>query len=283
MNQKPISRYADHIPVPSAALRQISLMIRNPDVSTADLAETLKLDPAIASKVLRLANSAYIGLPRTVSTVKHAVVLLGIKRIHSLIITSELLSPLKNAGTLPFAIDRFRRHAVMVAFIAESIARHIKRYVTIDENELFSGALLHDIGKLLAGVIDASKVQEIYERSKSLSIPFYRAENDDFSHTILGGILAEKWGFPEILIACIQGHHTAACFPELHRVVSIIHIADIMAHILGFAVFSDEKTPALDDAALLEVDLPVERLRVIAEDILKKQDQISSLLEIIEE
>ena len=55
-----------------------------------------------------------------------------------------------------------------------------------------------------------------------------------------------------------------------------------MAHLLGYALYPDEKTPAIDDAALSSVRLPVERLRVIAEDILKQQDQIASLLEIID-
>jgi putative nucleotidyltransferase with HDIG domain len=283
MNHKLITRFTEHMPVPSTSLRQISRVIGDPEASAFDVAESLKLDPTLTSKVLRLANSAYIGMPRTVSNVKHAVILLGIKRIHSLLITSEILSPFKDSRSLPFSIDRFRRHSVIAAYIAESIARHIKRYTYIDEHELFSGALLHDIGKLVAAVIDESAVLEVYERAKALSIPFYRAEEDDFSHSILGNLLAEMWGFPEVLAACIKGHHCAACFPKMHRIVSITHIADVMAHLLGFALFPDEKTPAIDEAALFEIELPVERLRVIAEDILKKQDQISSLLEILEE
>jgi HD-like signal output (HDOD) protein len=95
-------------------------------------------------------------------------------------------------------------------------------------------------------------------------------------------MLAERWLLPEELTACIRGHHTAACFPLLHRMVSVIHIADVMAHLLGYALYPDEKTPAIDDAALSAVQLPVERLRVIAQDILRQQDQIDSLLEMFD-
>ena len=272
----------ERLPVPSSMVHRISAVVASPDTSASDIAEVLRMDPALSSKVLRLANSAFIGIPRTVSSLPNAVVLLGIKRIHSLVLTSELLAPVNNAFSLPFSIDRFRRHAVTVAFIAESIARHLKRYDAPDEHELFSGALLHDIGKLMAGMIDPDRVTEIYKRCMVRSIPYYRAEGEDLSHTQLGLMLAERWQFPSGLAACIRGHHTAACFPELHRMVSVIHIADVMAHLLGFALFPDEKTPALDDAALAEVQLPVERLRVIAEDILGKQEQISSLLEILD-
>ncbi len=282
MIDKRISRVMERLPVPSSVVHRISMVASNPDTSASDVAEVIKGDPTLSGKVLRLANSSFVGIPRTVSSLPNAVVLLGVKRIHSLVLTTELLSPAKNIAALPFSIDRFRRHAVTVAFIAESIARHLKRYDAPDEHELFSGALLHDIGKLLAGIADPVGVAAIYKRCRQRSIPYYRAENEELSHTLLGLALAEQWKFPWELTACIRGHHTAACFPEQHRLVSVIHIADVMAHLLGFALFPDEKTPALDDAALAEVQLPVERLRVIAEDILEKQEQIASLLEILE-
>lgn len=282
MNQKLFSRAIERLPVPSSVLRRISRLLADPETSANTIAEVLKLDPALSGKVLRLANSAYIGIPRTVSSLPHAVVLLGMKRIHGIVLTSELLTPFHHSTSLPFSMDRFRRHAVTVAFIAESIGRHLQRYDALNEHELFSGALLHDIGKLLAGAVDPDAVSEIHKRSRKLTIPFYRAERDEFSHTFLGLQLAQRWQFPTELSACIRGHHTAACFPELHRMVSIIHIADIMAHLLGYALYPDEKTPAIDDAALSAVQLPVERLRVIAEDILKQQEQIGSLLDIFD-
>ncbi len=282
MDQRLVSKAIKHLPVPSSVLRRISRVLGDPEVSAAAVADVLRLDPALSGKVLRLANSAYIGIPRTVSSLPHAVVLLGIKRIYSIVLTSELLAPFHSSPSLPFSIDRFRRHAVTVAFIAESIAKHLQRYDALDEHELFSGALLHDIGKLVAGAIEPQKMTAVYERSKSLSIPFYRAENDEFSHITFGFMLAEQWHFPEELTACIRGHHTAACFPELHRMVSVIHIADVMAHLMGYALYPDEKTPAIDDAALSAVQLPVERLRVIAENILKQREQIASLLEILD-
>lgn len=282
MNEKLISKAIEHLPVPSSVLRRISTVIKNPDASSGDVADALRLDPSLSGRVLRLANSAYIGIPRTVSSLPHAVVLLGMKRIHSLVLTSELIAPFRNFGALPFSIDRFRRHAVTVAFIAESIARHLQRYDALDEHELFSGALLHDIGKLLAGMVDSGAVEMAYSQSVKRSVPFYRAEREHFSHAVLGLKLAEKWQFPPELAACIRGHHTPACFPELHRMVSVIHIADVMAHVLGYQLYADEKAPDIDDAALLAVQLPLERLRVIGEDIVERQAQITSLLEIFD-
>lgn len=282
MDQKIISRAIEHLPVPTSVIRRINRVISNPDVSGADVADAISLDPILCGKVLRLANSAYVGLPNRVSSLPHAVVLLGIKRVHSLVLTSELITPLSKQDALPFSLDRFRRHAVTVAYVAESIARHLKRYDAMDEHELFSGALLHDIGKLLAGIVDKKKVRETYETARKQNIPFYRAEKEELSHTVLGHAIAEKWHLPPELGASIRGHHTPACFPELHRTVSVVHIADVMTHLLGYPIYADEKTPNIDDGALQAIQLPFERLRVIGEEILKKQERIASLLEILD-
>lgn len=279
MDQKTIARAIARLPTPSGAIRHISMVIRNKEASASDVADALRLDPVLLGKTLRLANSAYIGMPRTVSSLQYAIVLLGIKRIHALLLTSELLAPFSNSTSLPFSLDAFRRHAVTVAFIAESIARHLKRYNALDEHEIFSGALLHDIGKLLAADIFRDEVIGTLARCAAMELPFYRAEGSDYAHTRLGVLLAQQWHFPPDLAACIGNHHGPACAaPEYHRIVSIIHIADIMAHLLDRATIADEVAPHIDEAALRAVELPVERLRVIAVDILKQQDQIDSLL-----
>lgn len=283
LNLSVVGRYIERMPVPSSVVRHITRIINDPEASATAIAEAVRLDPAFGAKVLRLANSAYIGLPRRISSLPHAVALLGIKRIYSIVLASELITPLNRSKTLPFSFDRFRSHAVITAFIAEAIAKNLKRYSALDEHEIFSGALLHDIGKLLAGTIDPAGMKAIHERCTELSIPYYRAESDEFSHTVIGAMLAQRWQLPEELAACIRGHHAAACFPQLHRMVSVIHIADVMAHLLGYPLYPDEKTPAIDDAALAAVQLPVERLRVIAGDILQRQEQIASLLELFNE
>ncbi len=282
MDQKLLFRAIERIPVPSSVLCRLARVTGNPTASASDVAATLQLDPALSGKVLRLANSAYVGIPRTVSSLPNAVVLLGMKRIYALAITSELIAPLLDSSRLPFSTARFRRHSVTVAFIAEAIGRCLKRYDSLDEHELFSCGLLHDIGKLPAGTVDPEGVTSVYRRSRKLRIPFFRAEKEEMSHTALGLTLANKWHFSPELSACIRGHHTPVCFPELHRLVSVIHIADVMAHLLGVATYPDEKAPQVDDAALEAVRLPPERLRVIGEDALKQQEKIASMLEILD-
>ena len=81
-----------NLPIPTPVLQRINAIMANADSSAQDIVEAIKLDPVMVSRVLKLANSAYIGVPRTVSSLKNAVVLLGQKRIRALALSSSLLA-----------------------------------------------------------------------------------------------------------------------------------------------------------------------------------------------
>jgi putative nucleotidyltransferase with HDIG domain len=266
------------LPSPSPVLRRIAAVTANPESPVSQVVDALKLDPAIAGKILRLANSAYIGMPRSVSSLHNAVVLLGTKRIQSIIMVAQFADPFngkKNAHSFP--LERYWRHSTTLALIAESIGRHLKRYEIVDEQELFSAAILHDIGKLVLAVHEPSVLVEADQRARREQVPFYCAENDSFSHTAIGALLSEKWGFPFELSAAIASHHAPDRAGAHARFVSIIHVADVTAHLIGYSTFEDEIAPLLDEKALAAIQLPPERLRVIAETEVENQSKIEEL------
>jgi len=138
----------EELPSLTPVLAKLDAVIADPTSSADDMAKVLKLDPALAGRVLRLANSAYVGLPQSVGSITSAVVLLGQKRIRSLAITSGILSGFKTTNELPFALAHFWRHSIGAALVAESITKYLKRYAAIDGDEAFAAGLLHDVGKL---------------------------------------------------------------------------------------------------------------------------------------
>ena len=92
MEQKAFSRAVSALPSLTAVLRRIFAVVEDSNSSVLDITRVLQMDPAITGKVLRLANSAYIGIPHTVSSIQNAVTLLGTRRIQSLILVSILSS-----------------------------------------------------------------------------------------------------------------------------------------------------------------------------------------------
>lgn len=283
MEQKAFSRAASALPSLTAVLNRIFAVVDDSKSSAVDIVRVLQLDPAITGKVLRLANSAYIGLPRTVSSIQNAVTLLGTRRIHSLVLVS-ILSSVKKKECAPFPVISYWRHSVSTALIAEAIAKSLRRYdCPIDENELFSAAILHDIGKLIAGTLDPESFVQFYKQSILKDVPFYQTENGEESHSFLGGCYAEHWGFPNELKQCILLHHQPLSDNKLALRVSIIHIADIMAHVLGFKTFPEETTPLVQQEVLNSIGLPLERLRVIAQSVIEDQKSIESFMDLMSE
>ena len=268
------------LPTPSPVLKRIVSVVANVESSASDIVSALKLDPAIVGRILKLANSAYIGMPRTISSLQNAVVLLGVKRIHSLVMATEMINPLRLGSECPFTIHDYWRHSITVAFAAESIAKHLRRYDEIDPEEVFSAGLLHDIGKLVLGGLKAEMTAQLYDQSLRENVAVHKKESGEFTHTRSGALLSEHWNFPLELREAIEFHHEPSRDCEQYRLVSIVHIADYMAHVLGYSLKQGEPNPELNDEALASVQLPLERLRVIAENALIDEQRIEAIIDL---
>jgi putative nucleotidyltransferase with HDIG domain len=266
------------LPVLSPVVGRIAQVVSNAESSVDAVVDALKLDPVIGGKVLKLANSAYVGIPRTISSVKNAVVLLGQKRIHSLVLATTVLSSLSAGRQLPFSLYRYWKHSITVAMIAETVARHLKRYSPIDTEDLFSAGMLHDIGKLVLGMWNAEALDAAIQASIAKNAPFHSVEDASASHCFAGGVLSDHWNFPPSLKSAILLHHAPEQAQEFRRLVSIVHMADVMAHIIGFSTFEREPLPSPSACAVEDVRLPPERLRVIADDALKNEKKTESFI-----
>jgi len=275
--------WINNLPTLSPVLQRINSVMSNPTSSADNVEQALKLDPVIAGKVLRLANSAYVGIPRTISSLKNAIVLLGFKRIHSLVMASTILSSFPGRGVKQ-AIDlaRYWRHSITVALVAESIARHLNRYEAVDSDDLFTAGILHDIGKLILGGFDPERLGAAAAKSREKKTAFYMVEEDEWSHGRAGELLAYHWNFPRDLTASIRYHHAPFERDEFHRMIAIVHLSDVIVHIMGIQVFSDEIAPAFNDRAVALVQLPPERLRVIAQDAIGNQKRLESMLQFMD-
>lgn len=271
-----------NLPTPSPVLLRIESVVKNPDAAISEIAEAIRLDPAIASKVLRLANSVYLGANRTVSSLQNAIVLLGSKRVHSLVLASELLNSFNTKGNLSdiFVLDKYWTHSVTTALIAEKIASNLRRYEMVDLDEIFICALLHDIGKLLIAQVYPAAMRDAFERSTKNNLPYWKCEDEQLCHTAVGEYLAEYWSFPSILPAVIKKHHEPDNAEEFTKVASVVHIADIIAHSIGSVLFEKEISPQINTFALETVALSPERFRVIAESAIDDQKKSAVFIEL---
>jgi putative nucleotidyltransferase with HDIG domain len=269
------------LPGMEQTLRKLSDIVANPDSTAGNVAEAVRFDPALAAKVLRLANSAYVGLPRAIDSIKSAVVLLGQKRVYSVALTAGVLKAMNIKDGTPLSQLDFWRHSVAVGMIAESISKSVRRQGAVDSDGAFTAGLLHDIGKLALASFLPGPFRESAERCIENGIPFFQAEQGEMSHVVAGRLLAEKWNFPEDLSNAIAWHHKPLKNAAGKRIVSIVHLADAVAHLMDVPAIRGEAPPQLDTGAIAMVNIQPERLRTIATEALSNEKKIESLIECI--
>lgn len=244
------------MPVLPESIHQILRLTEDPDSTVQDIEREILKDQSLASKVLRLANSAYYGYPRKIGTISEATILLGFQAIRSLTLASSvnklLIQELPGYGLKKYELWR---QSQSCAIVSRMIARKIK----FKKPELaYVAGLLHDIGKVILNHYVAKRYQEIMEKVKNENKSFLEAEREilGFDHSQVGAKLAEKWNFPPELVEAIAYHHAPENASILPVLVSIVHIADVIVMFMGIGMGADGMAYLVSELALqtLQID-----------------------------
>jgi HD-like signal output (HDOD) protein len=213
--------------LPSVAM-QIFNIASDPNSSGTELAAIVTKDPALTSKLLKTVNSAFYGSPQKISSVKHAIVLLGSEEIVDIafgLAAAKVFDVKPLEGVLNPKV--LWHHAICSALIAQSISRTLPQFRDVG---VFTATLLHDVGKifLIANYPDIYK--DLTKDSKTLDLPLFEMEEDYFGlhHAIVGKYLASQWNLPEMLINAISYHHQPYSSPGESAVAAITGLADYL-------------------------------------------------------
>ena len=215
----------------------------NPNCSLAQIAISIQNDPALTTRILKLVNSNYYGLPGQVTSVDHAVRLLGRERCKHTLIGSVVGSVFDTDENPAFSIHAFWQHSIKTALIARQLA-----YFTngIEEPEaMFTAGLLHDIGKLMLierfpNQMLAAEETMIRRRVDELSAEISQV---GLTHTAVGEALMSHWGLPEILVDCVRCHHEAVHDGPNRHATHLIYLAN---HLSAYV-------PPLDETETLAI------------------------------
>jgi len=230
----------DSLPsLPSIVMKLIEV-VNSSDSSAEDAAELIEKDPALTSKMIRLANSAFYGIPRSISSVTSAVVVLGFNTIRSLVLSASVAKMFEGKHSLD--MDRFWKHSVVTAMASKIIVRHLMSVRMMDPESAFCAGVLHDIGKLIFSQYMSEDYAAVCAYAREKRVPLIEAE-DKFlgvNHAKVGKILAEKWSLPLDLEYAIVHHHHPEGAEKALNLANIIHLADIITHDLGCNLWDDE-------------------------------------------
>ncbi|HVT87496.1 MAG TPA: GGDEF domain-containing protein [Tepidisphaeraceae bacterium] len=190
--------------LPSIAVQVLELAQRA-DIDIAEIARIISKDPALSSKILRTVNSSFYGRSQHVGTISHALVILGLQSVKTLVLGFSLVTSLTKNKSKGFKHIHYWRRCIYSATAARQLAAKI---CVVQQEEAFLAALLMDIGMLVLDQVECEKYGELYQKAKSHSDLYVsEAETLGMTHAEVGGMLAQQWKLPPVLSAPIANHH----------------------------------------------------------------------------
>jgi len=244
---------------PFSAIANRALKLTNdPRSSAVDISRVISYDPAFTARVLRMANSAYYGFARKVTTVSEAIVILGYETLKSVVLALTL-QKFYDREVHGYGLEKgdLWKHSVGCALAARLIATQV-RYKSIEE--AFVAGLLHDVGKVILNQYVRDEIDVIIELSGSQGLSFAEAEKKvlGFDHQDIGSKVAEKWNFNEKIVEAIRCHHRPDRARKDPELTAIVHVADFVCLSLGLGIGSDGMLYPLKKEALhvLKLDEP---------------------------
>ena len=262
--------------MPATAARLMPLL-QNPDASASKIEDILKYDPGLTANILKLTNSAYFGLPSRVSSVRQAIMLLGWKRLLQLVMTM-CMSALMKKPVPGYDLPRgaLWRHSVAVSVAADLL---VKSLSISDADEVFTAALLHDIGKLVLG----DYVQEDLEKIEGMVTKGISFEVAEFvvlgtNHATIGARILQNWSLPQELVNAVSWHHDPENCDHYCMLSDVVHIANIVGRRVGFGKGRDGQAlePSLEVAERLGFNQG--HIDALAEQTLQEVGKLTDIL-----
>lgn len=256
------------LPTAPKVVEELINSFNDADVSTTEIAKKVATDPVMSAKLLRLANSAYYHVSRSIGTVDDAVMMLGFVTVRTLVISSGLVSGFKAVPGLD--LKQFWRYSLHSAVAAKWIAKQAKENTDL----AFTIGMMHAIGHLVIHSAAPEQAMQLDKIAPPLDSRRLDAEQSSLGYTYadVGAELAKRWKFPEQFSAGIAGFPDPLAAKPLNRMAAVIHLAAWKARVDENKLSADEISACYPSAVAKALGL--------AEDVLI--DDMPSLEELSE-
>jgi HD-like signal output (HDOD) protein len=255
--------------LPEITLKIVSI-VEDPSSTAQDLHKVISKDPALCTRILKVVNSAFYGLPGQIGSINRAIVLLGLNAVKNIAIAASLAKLFKGGQLTPnLSAKDLWLHAIAVGSATKLLAEQMKIGLA---DEAFLAGLLHDIGLMVMMQWDRNKLIELIEKVNAAgpgaNMLEIEAEVFGASHPEFGSALSERWKFPKSFTTVIGWHHKPLDLPFDQRTLpAMVFIADRLAAELsaGFKMDTpDLSIPAdvLESVRLTPADLDAVRAKL---------------------
>lgn len=230
--------------LPEITVRIIEL-VEDPRSTAQDLHKVISQDPALCSRILKVVNSSFYGLPGQIGSINRAIVMLGLNAVKNIAIAASLVKLFRGGElTQGFSAKMLWDHCSAVAAGCKIINDRLRLGLG---DEAYLAGLIHDIGLVVEMQFDRNRLVEVLKRtglnaSGEPANEMREIEEDVFgaNHQDFGAALCEKWRFPRPFSMVTGYHHKPLETPaESKTLVSTVYLADRLAARLGVGFRGD--------------------------------------------
>ncbi len=218
-----------NLPSLPIVVTKIIAAVDDPRASVSRLNELIEQEPALATKMLRLANSAYFGRRNGIVSLSQCSLVLGFNTIRSLALSASVQQLVLGTGVRHFDPHAFWRHSLGSGVGSRVLARK----AGTDAEAAMAAGLVHDIGMLVLDVVCPKEFEEALKLHQT-GMPELEAEKQVLgaTHPEVGGWLAAKWKLPDSIIAAISWHHQPGSAGTHAGLASVVSLADQLTTVL---------------------------------------------------
>ena len=271
-----VSRTADLVSLPDIYIR-LKAVVDDPESSMADVANVVANDPALAARLLKIANSPYFGFPARITSIARATSLLGTQQIHDLVLATTVAEAFSGIPTELINMQDFWSNSIRCGLLCRRLAQACN---VLDSERLFVEGLLHDVGHLVMyqGLPEASAAALL--ESQQQYRPLYQIEREliGFDYAQVGAALMHSWHFPPGLIESVHYQNEPARAGKFPLEVAIMHIAVRLIQHTVAGVKVAEGIPRIDAAAWQATGLAQE---VIEPVCAKAAEQLATTIDML--
>jgi len=244
-------------PLP-AVLSQLLGLLSDDSCSSTEIAAMIERDSVLSGSVLRCVNSAYYGVSSRVSSIRHAVTLLGFATVRNLGLAFSMRRMMQSSQPAGKTYATYSRHALACALMTQFLA-HLTRSPELEA--AFAAGLFHDIGKLLVFTTTPELTPKIIQEWEG-GASYSEAESSvlGVTHAELSAAVVNSWKLAEEIELAVRCHHDPASATGGHALAPsnppslawLVHAANTAVKHAGFEAISSPHCPPDDPLDLFQ-------------------------------
>ncbi|HEX4349333.1 MAG TPA: HDOD domain-containing protein [Verrucomicrobiae bacterium] len=195
---------------------------------TAQIAEIIRRDPSLTSRLLKLVNSVYFGLTTPVNSIEEAVFYLGVRQIRQLTMVTPIIEDFQRlTKQCAFPWREFWQHCIGTAILTREVTASVPGPT---EDHDYVAGLIHDVGKIVMAWSFPDHFAEIHRQALTGTSGISEIEDEvlGINHSELGALYLERHRLPELMIYSARYHHNPDKAPQFRHTIAAVQLADLL-------------------------------------------------------